>query len=154
MDKNWESFCHYVASTTVLQELNVTFGETDGVPPAIMDCTTLLLNAMEDNKSIVQAKFYLQGSYHCSDLWNSRAPSLLERNRVRAIATAPAGIRRQLLSKCLGHDMFQTTQASVLYLALKLSEIDEDFTSRLQALMLTKRAKIEQNRAKIEHNRK
>jgi hypothetical protein len=153
-NENWESLCYHVSTTTALKNLTfINMGTWDRPPADVARReaarTNLLLDAMDDNQSIVRVKF--ANEFDWSGLWCTYGPPLIERNRVRAIATAPDGIRRQLLSKCLGHDIFQANQASIFFMALRLSEMDEDFTSSSRIQSVIGRLSHVQSYVHVEH---
>jgi hypothetical protein len=148
-DYNWNLFCSYVASNTFLQKLHIhTHAARDQAPypdytQEILARTTRtnqLLEAMEVNSSLVQVKL---GGFCDVTHWNAHVPRLIERNKLRRIATAPERIRRQLVRHCFDSDQFPSDFASLLYLGLRSSEWNDDLMSRLCALMIpAKRAKL------------
>jgi hypothetical protein len=149
-DYNWNLFCSYVASNTFLQKLHIhTHAARDQAPypdytQEILARTArmhLLLAAMEKNSSLIYVD-YICLCKQTIPLWNARAPRLFERNKIRQIATAPECIRRQLVRFCFDCDKFPSDFASLLYLALRASEWNDDLMLRLCHLLVSaKRAK-------------
>jgi hypothetical protein len=140
-DKNWESLCHYVASNTFLKDLTIFETPRTDITGQRAACTSIFLDAMERNTSLVE---FILLARQDQRLWSPRVRILLERNQIRAIATVPESIRRQLIGRCFNQNLCIGIRASFHYLALRSSELDDNFMARLQALtvMSVKRARI------------
>jgi hypothetical protein len=144
--RNWELLCSFVANNTFIQDLRMYEQESDDEAMDVIILqsfarTSLLLQAMRKNASLVFVIFV----GYCNELrWADEAPPLIERNRIRAIATAPECIRRQLATHCLDNEQFPNSRASLLYFALRSSKWNDDLVTRLNALIISakKRPKL------------
>jgi hypothetical protein len=148
-DENWESLCVFLAHTTLLQTLSIepraciSYGRQGNISDQATACTTLLLQAMRTNTSLVHVEFgnFCEMCDHV--LWNARAPGLIRRNQIAAMARTPVKMQRSIMGMFLERGVYHGNFASFLYLALRSCELNADFMSRLHSLMSAANEPIE-----------